>query len=411
LLGDPGRIRQVIVNLVGNAVKFTNEGEVYINVWPERTEDDRLGVHFMVQDTGVGIPEDKIDCIFEAFRQSDSSTTRRFGGTGLGLAISAQLVELMCGRIWVESQLGKGSRFHFVLPLEAERSTTDPEPPAVHGGINVLLFSENEHSREAILEILEAQGFHVDATDRADEVVRKACPKADAERTAEVVLVDLHVASPAGWELVQRLVKDAAPNGLPIVLLTPAGQTDVVEQCVEIGVEFSVAKPAKSAEIIEAILEALVPKHKILRADEGPAGGRGSQSLSILVADDSPINQEVALGILELKGHYAQVVSDGREAVEAFKTRQFDAILMDLEMPVMDGLAATTEIRRLEAESDRRRVPIIALSAHAVNEVRQRCFDADMDGYLPKPIRPEQLFDALENLARRTTETDLCKPV
>ncbi len=395
-VGDPGRIRQVVVNLVGNAVKFTSDGEVYVNVWPERIGGD-WGVHFVVQDTGIGISEDKIGCIFEAFRQSDSSTTRRFGGTGLGLTISAQLVELMCGRIWVESQVGQGSQFHFVLPLQPDPSAPE-RPLAIHDPSRVLLFSENEHSRQATRETLEASGFRVEVTESADVAIQTACTKVGSARTADVVLLDLQVDGVTGGKVVERLAEVASPNRLPIVLLAPAGQTELADRYAEIGISFSVAKPAKSAEIVEAVLAALQLNHKSSPADSDPTGGRGPRMLSILVADDSPINQEVALGILEMKGYRAQVVSDGREAVEAFQTGQFDVILMDLEMPEMDGLTATVEIRRLEAESDRRRIPIIALSAHTVNEVRQKCFHADMDGYLPKPIRPDRLFEVLENL-------------
>ncbi len=399
VVGDPNRIRQIIVNLVGNAVKFTESGEVYVNVWPQRTEDGWLGVHFAVQDTGIGIPEDKIGCIFEAFRQSDNSTTRRFGGTGLGLTISAQLVELMGGRIWVESQVGQGSCFHFLLPLRSEPAVSQPKPQSPNAAVRVLLFSENEHSRQATLEILQAGGFHVDATDCADDVYRHASSAVQAGPPIEVALLDLQPARPAGRELVQRLARQPVPDRLPLVVLAPAGQMDLVDRCVELGVQFTMAKPARAVDIIEAVLAARELKHNTPPPAERATADGSPQQRSILVADDSSINQEVAMGILQMKGYRAQVVSDGRQAVEAFKTGRFDAILMDLEMPEMDGLAATAEIRRLEAESVGGRVPIIALSAHAVNDVRQKCFEADMDGYLPKPIRPDQLFEALERLS------------
>jgi signal transduction histidine kinase/DNA-binding response OmpR family regulator len=404
LLGDPGRIRQVLVNLVGNAVKFTTEGEVFVNVWQEGTEAGQRSVHFVVEDTGIGIPEDKIQCVFEAFRQSDNSTTRRFGGTGLGLTISSQIVELMEGRIWVESQLGKGSQFHFVVPLLVDDSNVDETPQTPGEGRRVLLFSENEHSRQSTSEILEASGFQVLATNEADEALRHVGCESTANSTPRVAVIDLHVTGSAGLELATRMAEETTRGDLAIVLLTPAGQIEAAERCNEVGIEFSVTKPAKRAEIINAVVAAIEAGDKTSPPDEPQIENISSGGLSVLVADDSPINQEVALGILELQGYRAQAVSDGREAVEAFQNDGFDAILMDLEMPDMDGLAATAEIRRLEAESDRARTPIIALSAHAVNDVLQKCLDADMDGYVPKPIRPEQLFETLDRLVGTLAE-------
>ncbi len=402
LMGDPGRIRQVVVNLVGNAVKFTSEGEVFVNVWPEQFEDGQDGVHFMVEDTGIGIPEEKIDSVFEAFRQSDSSTTRQFGGTGLGLTISSQIVEIMGGRIWVESEQGTGSQFHFVVPLQVADS---PSAPATqqHRDVRVLFFSENKHSRQATVEILDAAGFTVSATSDTQMAVQTACGDTDEKRRPDVVLLDLPATGRAAMELAQRLASDTELQNLPIVLLAPAGQLAALEECTKIGIELSVTKPAKPSEIVGVVEEALGRCHGGMDgqpdvAEDGPAGS------SILVADDSPINQEVALGILELKGYRAQAVANGREAVEAFQRESFDVILMDLEMPEMDGLAATAAIRQIEEESGRERTPIVALTAHAVKDVRQQCLKADMDGYVPKPIRPDQLFEALENLAALAVE-------
>jgi two-component system sensor kinase len=395
-LGDPGRIRQVVVNLVGNAVKFTSEGEVFVNVWKEHIEEDQIGVHFVVEDTGIGVPEDKLECIFESFRQSDNSTTRRFGGTGLGLAISAQIVELMGGRIWVESQPEKGSQFHFVVPLEADESCREPGPQTLDSEPRVLLFSENAHSREVTAEILETVGMHVRAADSVTDALSFVEQK---DALSGVVVIDLNAASTAGIELAQRLAESAPTHDLRTVLLAPAGQMDVAEKCSELGIELSLTKPAKPAELIEAVLQSRQSDCEDAASQDGAADSGRSGALSVLVADDSPINQEVAVGILEMQGHRVQGVSDGREAVDAFNEGSFDVILMDLEMPEMDGLAATAEIRRLEEESGAGRIPIIALSAHVVDDVHEQCLDADMDGYVSKPIRPEQLFQALEDFA------------
>ena len=399
LLGDPGRIRQVLLNLVGNAVKFTSEGEVFVSVWKE-PQEGRERVHFMVEDTGVGIPEDKLDCVFEAFRQSDSSTTRQFGGTGLGLTISSQIVELMNGRIWVESQLGKGSRFHFVLPLEVDEAAAPERQPTRCEGTQVFIFSQNRHSRHATSELLQAAGYEVVAADDVEEIIRNLDSRGRTESGTCVVVIDLPVADPSGLQLAARLAGGAAYDDLSIVLLTPAGQIDAAERCSEIGIEFSVTKPTKASEIVEAVVGSIDARQGNLEVDKRSQEISNLDGLSILVADDSPINQEVALGILELKGYRAEAVSDGQEAVEAFRDGDFDIVLMDLEMPNMDGLAATSEIRQFEKESGRTRTPILALSAHAVNDVQQRCLDGDMDGYVPKPIRPDQLFEAFDSLIK-----------
>ena len=352
----------------------------------------------MVADTGIGFLANKVDSDYNAFRQSDSSTTRRFGGTGLGLAISSQLVELMGGRIWVESELGKGSRFHFVVPLPEDDTSEIRAAQERCRDVGVLLFSENPRSRQATFEVLDTVGFEVFATGDLEEAVHRVCRRDGGNPAPDIVLVDLPVAAQAGLELVRRLVHDTAAANPPIVLLTLPGQMDALDRCADLGIEFSVAKPIKTSELISTLEDAI--REDRAEADQAPdpvVGDRPS-GLSILVADDSSINQEVAAGILELRGHRTRTASNGREAVEAFQEESFDVILMDLEMPEMDGLAATAAIRHIEEESGRTRTPIIALTAHAVEDVRQRCTDADMDGYVAKPIRPDQLFQALENL-------------
>ena len=295
LVGDPGRIRQVVVNLVGNAVKFTSEGEVFVNVWKETDEDGRELVHFMVQDTGVGIPEDKIECVFEAFRQSDSSTTRRFGGTGLGLTISSQIVELMAGRIWVESQLGKGSQFHFVLPLEPAEPDEKITKRRVDVETRLVLFSENEHSRQAAAEALQGAGFHVVATGNVEETMHKVTGGSHTNRLPRVAVIDLNVATRNGFQLASTLAKETSLHSdLAIVLLTPAGQIEAAERCGEMGINFTVTKPAKAAEIVEAVLNAMETDAQKSQTLDIRDHSKTPNTVSVLVADDSPINQEVA---------------------------------------------------------------------------------------------------------------------
>jgi two-component system sensor kinase len=391
--GDPNRLRQVLVNLVGNAVKFTSRGEVYVNIWAERIGERDADLHFAIQDTGIGIPRDKQQCIFEAFRQSDGSTTRRFGGTGLGLAISSQLVELMGGRIWVDSEEGRGSQFHFVVPLKLAAAKQGPSAPAQFRA-EALLFSENEHARQAYREMLETAGLAIRTLDNAS--VELSLPGPDRPRPA-VAVIDLNVASAAGLELAERL----AAQGLPAVVLVPTGQIEAMRRCDQIGISHCLGKPVKPMELLDAVAAVL---------GAGPADSDRKntrvdrirrQALSVLVADDSPINQEVAAGLLEMSGHRVRAVCDGNEAVRAFEEEPFDVILMDVEMPEMDGMAATEAIRRIEQLGGRARTPIVAMTAHAIKDVRDRCLAAGMDSYVSKPVRPDELLAALESVARR----------
>ncbi|MDD4270605.1 MAG: response regulator [Pirellulaceae bacterium] len=390
--GDPNRLRQVLVNLVGNAVKFTSRGEVYVDIWSERIGAGDADLHFAIHDTGIGIPRDKQPYIFEAFRQSDGSTTRRFGGTGLGLAISSQLVELMGGRIWVHSEEGRGSTFHFIVPLKLATAKQPPSGPAELRA-EVLLFSQNDHARQAHREILETAGLAVRTLENPS--VELSQPGPDRPRPA-LAVIDLNVASPAGLGLAERL----SAQGLPAVVLVPTGQIEAMRRCYQIGISHCLSKPVKPAELLEAVAAVLGAGPAHADREDNRVHRVQRPALSVLVADDSPINQEVAAGLLEISGHRVRAVCDGDKAVRAFEEEPFDVILMDVEMPEMDGLAATAAIRRIEQSGGRARTPIVAMTAHAIKDVRDRCFAAGMDSYVSKPIRPDELLAELEAVTR-----------
>jgi len=414
MMGDPSRLRQIIVNLVGNAIKFTERGEVFVNAEVEECTPQRTVLHLTVRDTGIGIPADKQQAIFEAFRQSDSSTTRRFGGTGLGLAICSQLVTLMGGRIWVESQIGEGSSFHVVVPFERSESVlaTRSErtaPPATR----VLVVSGNATARSVYCETLATLGALVYEADRVETALEAIRRNAREDNNFSAVVLDIAATNPEGFVLAEKLCQEGGVSRRNLVILTPAGQVESAERCRRLGMQHCLTKPVKASELCETLLAAIETLRPELSIGRKDASVQTARSLHILVADDSPVNQEVAVGLLELDGHTAEVADNGQAAVEAFQQQAFDVILMDVEMPEMDGLAATARIRELE-EATGTRIPIIAMTAHAVNGFQDRCREAGMDGYISKPIVPAELFQALESIKptpRRLPDQSSPQPV
>jgi CheY-like chemotaxis protein len=403
IVGDPNRLRQIIVNLVGNAVKFTDRGEVFVNVWSESSTTDsddseQVVLHFAVEDTGTGIPTEKQESIFEAFRQSDSSMTRRFGGTGLGLAISAQLVGLMDGKIWVDSEVGRGSTFHFVVPFDRPTPSKKPKRPSsppLTG--SVLIVCANAHARHAYAEVLIEHGMELHAAVSRETALSAIAKQADGDTPFGLVVIDVAVAGTDGAELAEQLRRDSATQRLPIVILIPPDQIDSVERFRRIGIEHCLTKPAKVSDFVGAVGAATGSRQKTGTTAESESPARARRVLHVLVADDSPVNQEVAAGLLGLGGHKVEAVRNGQEAVDAVRRQEFDLILMDIEMPEMDGLAATLLIREME-QGTGGRTPIVAMTAHALKESRDRCLQSGMDGYISKPIRPDELFRTLDTV-------------
>jgi signal transduction histidine kinase/CheY-like chemotaxis protein/tetratricopeptide (TPR) repeat protein len=395
VVGDAGRLRQIIVNLVGNALKFTDHGEIAVSVLVQRRTPGNVCLHFSVQDTGIGIPADKQDRIFESFSQADISTTRRYGGTGLGLAISAQLVHLTGGRLWVESAAGTGSTFHFTAQFGWSLEESERVALPAQSGL-ALLLDCHERSRAVHRELLECLGWATRASSDAETIVRLLKEPVTAANRAVVVSVPPR-ATDAAWRDVEKVARAAAMFGAPLLLLLPADQQDQTTRIAPCHPARCLAKPAKAAELratLGNMREAtLAHENSPLTA---PAAHRQS-SHRILLAEDCLVNQEVAVGLLELQGHSVRVVNNGREAVDALREPSFDLVLMDVEMPELDGLEATRLIRNMERGTGRHTL-IIAMTAHAVTGFQEKCLEAGMDGYISKPIDPRRLYQAMESL-------------
>ena len=438
--GDPARLRQIIVNLVGNAVKFTEAGEVVLRLDREAAAGDPVVLHFTISDTGIGIPADKQATIFEAFTQADSSTTRRFGGTGLGLAITAQLVALMGGRIWVESQPGQGSRFHFTIPFAvpaALPSPAAPRPVPDLAGMPVLVIDDNATNRRILDEILTTWGMRPTVVDGGAAALRAMDLAHQAGRPFPLVLLDYQMPDMDGFEVAGRIAKRSDLAGATIMMLSSVGQRGDALRCRELGVAAYLSKPVRQSVLLEAILaalarpvsstkgSALVTRHTLSEDRTRRAGSAGDnagdpllvegldttrrehvtppaplRSLRVLVAEDNRVNQLVIRRMLERLHHTVVLCEDGRAAVAAVAAERPDLVLMDVQMPEMDGFAATAAIREREmAHPGDRRLPIVALTAFAMKGDRERCMAAGMDDYLTKPIRRDQLAAVLARLA------------
>ena len=402
--GDPHRLRQMVINLVGNAIKFTESGEVVLDVAMERTEETGPMLHFRVADTGVGIPQEKLDSIFEAFEQADTSTTRRYGGTGLGLAIVSRLVDLMDGNIWVESEVGRGSVFHFTARFgqassDMLTSVSEIHPPVLRG-LRVLIVDDNATSRRILTEMLNNWGMQPQAVSTVAEGI------AELERTFALgvpyalILTDSNMPDQDGFELARQIQSRPELCGSMIMMLTSADRSDDQSRCQELNISAYLIKPVKQSELLDAIVHAVGAKTSLAGSAVAPSAPSrtASKSKSILLAEDSLINQKLAIGLLERWGHRVTVANNGLEAVRLSGEQEFDLILMDVQMPELDGLDATRRIRDRECQAGGHQ-PIIAMTAHAMKGDRELCLEAGMDGYLMKPIRAEQLFRQIEELA------------
>ena len=406
LLGDYLRLRQVVVNLVGNAIKFTSQGEVVLNVEPLRWSGGRVELQFSVRDTGIGIPENRREAIFAAFEQADNSMTRKFGGTGLGLAISSRLIQLMQGRIWLESEVDRGSTFHFTANLGVaadQEEETKPRPIGKMAGARALVVDDNHFGRSAVEEGLRNLDFRPASASHAQDAIRSLEQAHAYDDPFRFVLIDGEMPERDGFFLANWIRRREYLDCEPIMMLTSINHQESLARCAELAISATLMKPVKQSELVNAILMAVDPA--AATRDDPPATALNNKMhpLSILLAEDSLVNQKLALGLLHQHGHQVVVVNDGREAVQAVADRQFDLVLMDIQMPEMDGLEATSLIRARESHGSH--VPIIAMTAHAMKGDREACLDAGMDGYISKPIRANRLVEAIQEvLARSTTE-------
>jgi len=402
VVADSVRIRQVLINLVGNAIKFTEHGEVVVRVAKKSESDDLLYLQFSVTDTGIGIPADKQVKIFEAFSQADGSTTRKYGGTGLGLSISTQIVRLMSGSIWVESSEGKGSTFHFTAQVtKADASLIKAEPRNISlAHLRVLVVDDNATNRRILEDTLAGWQMEPVCVASAAEGLA-ALQEAQAGREPfRLVLLDYLMPGTDGFALAEQIRADARIADTLLVMLTSAGHGSVGERCRQLGMVGCLIKPVKQSELFNALVLALGtqrPAQVDLTATASAPVAAVARPLRILLAEDNAVNQRLAVKLLENQGHHVTVADNGRTAVELWQAKSFDVILMDVQMPELDGLAATAVIRQHETTTGTR-TPIIAMTAHALAGDRQRCLAAGMDGYVAKPIRRHELFRTLQDL-------------
>ena len=392
LIGDPSRLRQVVVNLVGNALKFTEKGEVEVGVVVEEELGDGVQLHISVRDTGIGIPPEQQAQIFESFSQVDSSTSRRFGGTGLGLAISQQLVEMMGGRIWVESEQGVGSTFHFTARCGFGTPVPKRREPVLLQGMKVLVVDDHAINRKILEEILKSWEMRVELVESGFAAIEKL---ETAAEPFDLVLTDLMMPDMDGLETVGRIRANALFGQVPVLLLSSAGRDEDASRSRQLGIVRSLIKPVKESNLLDAIVEAL--DHTAPIADSTPIDEQVAveKRRRVLLAEDGLVNQQVAINLLEERGHTVVVVDNGRAAVDQVASGSFDLVLMDVQMPDMDGLEATAAIRARELETGAH-MPIIAMTAHAMKGDRERFLAAGMDGYVAKPVRPLELYEAVE---------------
>jgi signal transduction histidine kinase/CheY-like chemotaxis protein len=412
LLGDPGRLRQILVNLVGNAIKFTQHGEVLVAI-ESRLQDARgVELHFKVKDTGIGISPRKQGLLFKAFSQADSSTTRKYGGTGLGLAISASLVELMGGKIWVESSEDLGSTFHFTTRFAVAAVKARPAAPALEAelrGLSVLVVDDNETNRRILCDMTRGWGMRPTATE-SGPIALAALETAQQKREPfRVILIDGQMPVMDGFEFAEKMQleskRSAALAGATVLMLTSGGQPGEASRCRQLGISAYLLKPVLKADLLAAILAAL-SQRQLEVGDSSALVTRHTlresvRKLRILVAEDNAVNQAVIIRVLQKMGHDPVLAQNGKEALALISAEKFDLVFMDVQMPEMDGLVATAAIRESEKNS-KTHLPIFAMTAHAMKGDRERCLEAGMDGYIAKPVRFSDIEQTLAGVTKES---------
>ncbi len=404
LRGDPGRVRQILINLVGNAIKFTQKGEVVVSVTLESEDDTQVTVRFAVIDTGIGIPQDRMDRLFKSFSQVDSSTTREYGGTGLGLTISKQLADMMGGEVGAESQVDKGSTFWFTAIFEKQLHDQDAEivVPGDIKGKRFLVVDDNATNRQIMREQLRLWGCRCDEATSGLEALDKLRQAVAEEAPFDLAILDMQMPQMDGETLGEKIKEDADIRGTILVMLTSAGRRGMVARLKEIGFAGYLPKPVKRAQLFDCLAMVTGAKRKATKVLPPAFVTRHSlaedrkRGIRILIAEDDLINQKVLLGILEKFGCRADTVRNGQEAIEALEKAPYDIVMMDIQMPEMDGFEATAQIRNPHSAVRDHNIPIIALTAHAMNGYRERCIEAGMDDHVTKPIQPQELFEAIQ---------------
>src|SRR5579871_4351610 len=411
VVGDPTRIRQILTNLVGNAIKFTESGEVFVSVEQEFQDAVRSRLHFIVKDSGVGIAPDKQRQIFEPFTQADGSMARKYGGSGLGLTICARLVLAMGGTMWVESEPGKGSAFHFKInvPVQddstfesiARRKTTPIQAQQLRD-LHALIVDDNFTNRRVLSGMLTRWGMRPTAVDGGRAALQALQVAKSTGHPFPLILLDGHMPEMDGFTLAEQIKNDPELVGATVMMLTSAGHIGDAARCRELGISAYLVKPIRQGELLQAICNILqlsgqkkgtplVTRHS-LREDR--------HRTRVLLAEDNAVNQTLAVRLLEKRGYIVTTANDGHQALIALDRGEFDVVLMDIQMPQMDGLEATAEIRRREIRTGKH-VPIVAMTAHALKSDEERCLEAGMDAYISKPIRTAELFATIERVLEK----------
>jgi signal transduction histidine kinase/DNA-binding response OmpR family regulator len=398
LIGDIGRLNQVIINLVGNAIKFTQQGEIVLQVKPESLDQQQVSLRFSVHDTGIGIPSDKQKLIFEAFAQIDASSTRKFGGTGLGLSISSRLVELMGGKLWLESQENVGSTFYFTARFDLLLNKEYQNQPAglvPVKGLQVLIVDDNPVNLRMFSEILNDWGMLPTTVDSGQAAIEILKSKASNNENFSLVLLDAMMPTIDGFMVAKSIREDQRFEPVTIMMLSSADRSDDFQRCSELGINLYVRKPVKHSELWNAIQSALTHYQTEPGVSLPSAPVTRTKPLNILLAEDNPVNQYMAVVLLEERGHTIQVANNGQEVLNLLDSNSFDLILMDVQMPIMDGFQATQAIRERENHTQNH-IPIIAMTAHALKGDKERCLAAGMDDYISKPFQEQELLSKVE---------------
>ncbi|MGA7188268.1 MAG: response regulator [Candidatus Acidiferrales bacterium] len=404
---DSSRLRQILTNLIGNAIKFTDAGEVALRVQVDAIDGESRLLLFVVSDTGIGIPPEKQKLIFDPFTQADTSTTRKYGGTGLGLTISSRLVTMMGGKIWVESEVSRGTQFHFTVQCKCSEATLEvgtTAPPEVLRGVKVLIVDDNRTNRRILEGILKRWEMKFMSVEGGETALAELSAAREAAEPYALILTDVHMPGMNGFTLVERIRQTPGLSAATIMMLTSAGHRGDAQRCKELGVSAYLLKPIRQSELREAIARVLGAREQqgaiplltrySLRDARDPA-----EVLRILLAEDNVVNQRLTTRLLEKRGHRVSVAANGREALDALARESYDLVLMDVQMPEMDGMEATAKIREMEKITGRHQ-PVVALTAHAMKADHDLCLAAGMDGYLTKPIRQQELDELLEKYTR-----------
>ncbi len=418
LIGDSGRLRQIVINLVGNAIKFTEEGEVVVRVSPANVEEDRCELQFAISDTGIGIPKEKQAQMFNAFEQADASTTREYGGTGLGLAISRQLVELMGGQIEIESEVGVGTTFKFSVKLGVQKNPPAPREESLEflQGLPVLIVDDNETNRLILKEMVTGWGMQPTVVEGVDQAIQAMERAQHGAKPLKLVLTDMYMPKRDGMQLIEWMRSRPEFAAVNVLILSSGPTSEHRAQAKELKVASYLTKPVRQSSLYDAIANSmsdLIPQEDFGSTGlaENKASGQAATSndaskdetpagLSVLLTEDNPVNQLTATTMLKKLGHKVDVANNGLEALEKLAKNDYDIVFMDVQMPEMDGMTATARIRDDEKESGKH-IPIVAMTAHAMQGDREKCLDGGMDEYVSKPIRRKDLKAVIEKVGER----------